>query len=59
MTRALAGHGDRQFEVPNNVAFVDIDRDTGLLATPYCPRVIHESFLPGTEPTAECELHRQ
>ena len=59
MTRALAGHGDRQFEVPNNITFVDIDRDTGLLATPYCPRVIHESFLSGTAPTAECELHRQ
>ena len=59
MTRALAGHGDRKFEVPKNVTFVDIDRDTGLLATPYCPRVIHESFLSGTEPTAECELHRQ
>jgi penicillin-binding protein 1B len=59
MTRALAGHGDRQFEVPGNLTFVDIDRDTGLVATPYCPRVIHESFLSGTEPTEVCELHRQ
>src|SRR3954465_6761223 len=51
MTRALAGHGDRQFEVPANVTFVDIDRDTGGLATPRCTHVITEAFIAGTEPT--------
>jgi membrane carboxypeptidase/penicillin-binding protein len=58
MTRALAGHGDTAFEVPQNVTFVDIDRDTGLVATPGCLRVIHESFLSGTEPAEACEVHR-
>jgi membrane carboxypeptidase/penicillin-binding protein len=58
MTRALAGHDDREFDVPANVSFVDIDRDTGQLATPGCLRVIRESFLSGTEPTEACEVHR-
>jgi penicillin-binding protein 1B len=58
MTRALAGHPDNAFNVPPNVNFADIDHDTGLLALPGCPRVIHESFVAGTEPTQYCELHR-
>jgi membrane carboxypeptidase/penicillin-binding protein len=58
MNRALAGHPDRAFDVPSNVTFTDIDRDNGLLATPSCPRVFHEAFLSGTEPTEVCDLHR-
>ena len=58
MTRALAGHGDRAFDVPDNVTFVDIDRDTGLVAEPGCLRVIRESFLAGSEPGAMCAVHR-
>jgi len=37
---------------------VDIDRDTGKLAGPACPRVFKESFLSGTEPTEVCDVHR-
>ena len=58
MTRALAGHADAAFDVPANVTFLDIDRDTGKVAVPGCPRVIRESFASGTEPTDACELHR-
>jgi membrane carboxypeptidase/penicillin-binding protein len=58
MTRALAGHDDKAFDVPPNVNFADIDRDTGLLALPGCLRVIHESFVAGTEPAQYCELHK-
>jgi penicillin-binding protein 1B len=58
MTRALAGHPDRTFDVPDNVTFVDVDRDTGQIAGPGCLRVIRESFLIGTEPTEMCEVHR-
>jgi penicillin-binding protein 1B len=58
MTRALAGHGDRAFEIPDNITFADIDRDTGQLATPGCPRVIREAFMSGTEPTEACEVHK-
>jgi membrane carboxypeptidase/penicillin-binding protein len=58
MTRALAGHPSTSFEPPDGVSYVDIDRDTGRLATPDCPRVFREVFLAGTEPTELCELHR-
>jgi hypothetical protein len=40
------------------VSFAEIDRDTGKLALPGCPRTYNESFLSGTEPLEYCELHR-
>ena len=58
MQRALAGHGDRAFDVPDNISFVDIDRDTGATALPTCLRVFTESFLAGSEPQELCEVHR-
>jgi len=57
MKAALAGRGDAQFQAPDGVTFVEIDRDTGHLATPYCPRTITESFVTGTEPVELCPLH--
>ena len=58
MTRALAGRAGETFDVPDGISFVDIDADTGLLAVPACPKVFHEAFIAGTEPTQSCELHR-
>ena len=58
MQRALAGHGDRAFDVPDNINFVDIDRDTGTTAAPGCLRTFSESFVAGTEPAEACEVHR-
>jgi penicillin-binding protein 1B len=58
MQRALAGRGDHPFEVPENVSFVDIDRDTGATAISSCLRVFSESFLTGSEPRELCEVHR-
>jgi penicillin-binding protein 1B len=58
MQRALAGRGDHAFDVPDNINFVDIDRDTGATALPGCLRTYHEAFLVGTEPHELCELHR-
>jgi penicillin-binding protein 1B len=58
MKRALAGHGDAAFAVPDGISFVDIDPDTGQLAGPTCPRVFREAFLAGTEPVQACERHR-
>jgi membrane carboxypeptidase/penicillin-binding protein len=58
MKRALAGHDNVSFEPPDAVSFVEIDRDTGLLALPTCPRVTNEAFLAGTEPLVYCDLHR-
>src|SRR5207249_4629913 len=58
MTRALAGHASVPFDVPAGIAFVDIDPETGKLATPNCPRVFREAFLAGTEPLQVCDVHR-
>ncbi len=58
MKHALAGHESPPFEAPEGVSFVEIDRDTGRLAQPTCPRVYNEAFLAGTEPLEICELHR-
>jgi len=58
MKNATAGRPSDTFEVPDGIVFADIDRDTGKLATPGCPRTMTESFLSGTEPTEYCELHR-
>jgi len=57
MTRALAGHGSLPFNAPDGITFVDIDRDTGKIAAPGCPRMFKEAFLSGTEPTEVCQLH--
>jgi penicillin-binding protein 1B len=58
MKRALAGHPNRQFDAPDGVSFIEIDRDTGHVATSTCPRVATEAFLAGTEPLDVCALHR-
>ncbi len=58
MQRALAGRGDHAFDVPDNINFVDIDRDTGATALPGCLRVMREAFLSGAEPHELCEIHR-
>jgi penicillin-binding protein 1B len=58
MKSALAGQPSLPFRPPDGVAFVEIDRDTGLRATPTCPRTINEAFLEGTEPAVYCEIHR-
>jgi penicillin-binding protein 1B len=58
MMAALAGRPNTSFAPPPGVSFVTIDRDTGKLAQPACPRIISEAFLAGTEPAEACELHR-
>jgi penicillin-binding protein 1B len=58
MKNALQGRGGTTFDAPDGVTFVEIDRDTGKTATPICPRLSTEAFLSGTEPLAQCELHR-
>jgi penicillin-binding protein 1B len=58
MKNALAGRQSPTFDAPQGVTFVDVDRDTGKIATPACPRVTTEAFLAGTEPLGVCELHR-
>jgi penicillin-binding protein 1B len=58
MKGALAGVKSKPFTVPSeNVVFIDIDKDNGMLATPHCPRVVSEAFIAGTEPMERCPLH--
>jgi penicillin-binding protein 1B len=58
MKAATAGRPSVPFQVPDGVTFAEIDRDTGKLALPNCPRTLTESFLAGTEPGEYCEIHR-
>ena len=58
MSRALAGRPDKPFAVPPGIVFVEIDRDTGQLAGPLCPRLFREAFVSGTEPVQVCDVHR-
>jgi len=58
MKRALSGVKQAPFSVPaSGVVFMDIDKETGLLATPYCPKVISAAFIAGTEPMERCHFH--
>jgi len=57
MARATAGQGNKMFDVPEGIVFIDIDKDTGKLAGPNCVRLYREAFLAGTEPTEICHEH--
>ena len=57
MKGAQAGARGEKFVAPPTVIFVDIDKQTGMLATPDCPQVISESFVAGTEPREYCSWH--
>ena len=55
--RALAARPNIPFSAPNGLVTAEIDRDTGGLATPACPRTMVETFIPGTEPREHCTVH--
>jgi penicillin-binding protein 1B len=54
MKRALAGHPNRAFAVPDGITFVEIDKETGGRAGPFCDKPFNEAFLVGTEPQTLC-----
>ncbi len=58
MKTALAGRPSLPFDAPEGIVFVEIDRDTGKIATPFCPKVISEAFIAGTQPGQVCDAHR-
>ncbi len=51
MSAALEGKPVQDFIAPDSVVFAKIDRDTGLLASPYSKETVFQSFKKGTEPT--------
>jgi penicillin-binding protein 1B len=42
---------------PDDVVNREIDPESGMLATPYCPTTRSEVYVAGTEPTSVCPLH--
>jgi penicillin-binding protein 1B len=58
MSRGLAGHPNLPLPEPDGMVWAEIDKETGKLALPGCPRTMREAFFPGTEPAEHCELHR-
>jgi 1A family penicillin-binding protein len=57
MANALAGQPPRDFQIPKEITNIEICKETGALATTFCPKET-EFFLTGTEPTAYCTKHR-
>jgi penicillin-binding protein 1B len=58
MKSALGGSRPTPFPAPpEGIIFVQIDRDTGLLAGPLCPSTRSEAFVAGTEPREICGAH--
>jgi penicillin-binding protein 1B len=48
---------DVDWKRPEDVTEREIDPQSGLLATPYCPATRTESYVAGTEPESVCSLH--
>lgn len=48
---------ERAFRRTDDVIDRDIDPETGMLASPYCPVTRSEIFVRGTEPQSVCSLH--
>jgi penicillin-binding protein 1B len=58
MKAALAGRQSVPFQAPYGITWAEIDKETGKLAAPFCPKIINSPFIAGTEPADSCELHR-
>jgi penicillin-binding protein 1B len=50
MKQVAAAYGTSSFAVPQGISVAQIDPTTGKLATRFCPTVVQETFLTGTEP---------
>ena len=60
MKRALQYRAYRNvqpFQAPDGIVSVQIDPESGMLATPYCPKTIAEVYISGTQPVTACPLH--
>jgi penicillin-binding protein 1B len=60
MKRALAFREYRdtkEFAVPDGIVSVQIDPQSGMPATPYCPKTRQEVYIAGTQPVGTCPLH--
>lgn len=57
MNRVVPLVPDVDFKRPGDVVERQIDRTTGMLATPFCPDSSTEIYVAGTEPTQVCNIH--
>ena len=60
MKRALAFREYRdaqEFPAPEGIVSVEIDPESGMPATPYCPTTRTEVYIAGTQPVGFCPLH--
>ena len=56
MKKAHEGIPVHNFAVPPDIVFAKIDKDTGLLALPTCPKVTLAAFKKGTDPKDLCPI---
>jgi penicillin-binding protein 1B len=60
MKRALqyrAYRDAKPFKAPDGIVSVEIDPQSGMPATPFCPLTKAEVFIAGTQPVGTCPLH--
>ena len=57
MRQALADHPHTSFDIPPGIQIVDVDKKTGEIARPDCPKQVREAFLEGEQPTEYCREH--
>jgi len=58
MKAATEGRAPRDFDMPDGLVRARTCLDSGLLASPDCPDVVEDVFVPGTEPQETCRMHR-
>lgn len=58
MKAATADMPTSDFSSPSGMVTAVICTESGLLATPDCPKVRTEVFIAGTEPTTYCDIHK-
>jgi penicillin-binding protein 1B len=49
--------GVKPFQAPDGIVSLEIDPQSGMPATPACPKVRKEFYIAGTEPVGTCPLH--
>ncbi|MGI8991507.1 MAG: penicillin-binding protein 1A [Bryobacteraceae bacterium] len=47
----------KEFQPPSGIVTVEIDPESGMPVTPFCPATRSEVFIAGTEPVGVCPLH--
>ncbi len=57
MAKSTQGKTVKEFLIPENIVFKEIDPETGALSSKKCPSSVKEAYIKGSEPTVICELH--